>query len=1182
MAENIQLAGLVVDLLLNTASFEAGSTKAQRIANKAAKDIDKEFRSLQGALSGIFSRLGPIGEAAASALDQVGSAASVAMGKLGGLGKGIGLLGAGVAGLGALAAATSAGLVAMAAHAAEGAAKLEDLSHSTGVSVEALSQLQAVGHLIAPDVDLDTIAKGLERFGRATLNAATASTTMITPFQRLGIAIRDANGQMRPTEAVLADVATKFSQMSDGAIKTGLAMELFGRGGAALIPIFDEGGQRMREIIDLATKLGVVIGTGTAEAAHKFKENISTLELAFQGLENQVMEAMLPAITDLTNRMVQFFSETTPERAKFIHDLTDMAQAFLKLAVVGGEALRLIANNLAAVVDVMEIFSHGERSLGTVLDQAGHRTLQWATDTVDILKGIPAAMTLGGGPKTPFDQLDELESRLKTFDRAHNTGGVNLQSNAARQAELTIISQIQKLQAQADAEGMLAQAISEVSSATIEATAHAEALKTIAEMNAVAGKYGVSVTKEQAAAIEQATLRLEAYKAALKVNKDLQDNIDKTKIAAESTKELAAAYQQGGEAIEKALEKAKLSTLADAVNDLKELHDKLGQLPLSGKSAELFNTLGKSLQQAQEKLNAAAIAEHAQAMNDAALASAKLGDNLKFETEEMQKQIAATLQGTNALRAFNAQKQIDVFVQDHPGTLTADQIAGLRQQAASLGEAETELQVVQKFRSSENVKSIGDEIAELTKYHDVLVKDSTDELTYQAKMHDLLLSQQKAWDELLLKTNDTRAGVRVFFDEMAVNGETAAQRIHDSLTSTFNSLEDTFARFVEGQKVSWKELGNQILGTFAKQSIDQALRRGITALDTLFGGKLGGQQEAMNEKIPGAAGPVGIGSTIAQLFGIGGKTNKPDGSASNPLHVKVVSGGFQASSTEAGSPNAVPSLLSSLPLAPPPAAVSEVLGLPTPAPEKGTSTSIISQITSFLPAPVRSIASFFSGAKNAAASPPAAGGNDLGSAASALSSSASQLSQAAQALVSAAQSMSSSGTTAGGGGLSSLFSSEGDTSSGGGSDFLSQMSTILPFLTAAEGGHVSGPGTSTSDSIPAMLSAGEYVINAKAVQRVGKNHLDAINSGQPLRHFVTGGDVTPGKAYILSQTHSGYSMPSSDRITSSSSGDSSDRPGVTVVNHFHDIHDLNTFKASESQIQGHMMRSAYAAHGRNG
>lgn len=51
-------------------------------------------------------------------------------------------------------------------------------------------------------------------------------------------------------------------------------------------------------------------------------------------------------------------------------------------------------------------------------------------------------------------------------------------------------------------------------------------------------------------------------------------------------------------------------------------------------------------------------------------------------------------------------------------------------------------------------------------------------------------------------------------------------------------------------------------------------------------------------------------------------------------------------------------------------------------------------------------------------------------------------------------------------------------------------------LGLAEGGHVKGPGTKTSDSIPANLSAGEYVIKAKSVDKFGVKAFDALNSGK--------------------------------------------------------------------------------------
>ncbi len=73
---------------------------------------------------------------------------------------------------------------------------------------------------------------------------------------------------------------------------------------------------------------------------------------------------------------------------------------------------------------------------------------------------------------------------------------------------------------------------------------------------------------------------------------------------------------------------------------------------------------------------------------------------------------------------------------------------------------------------------------------------------------------------------------------------------------------------------------------------------------------------------------------------------------------------------------------------------------------------------------------------------------------------------------------------------------------------------IFSAIGFAEGGYVTGPGTATSDSIPARLSAGEYVLNAAAVRRVGVQFLDSLNQNfqppvwrGPALAFANGGLV---------------------------------------------------------------------------
>lgn len=74
----------------------------------------------------------------------------------------------------------------------------------------------------------------------------------------------------------------------------------------------------------------------------------------------------------------------------------------------------------------------------------------------------------------------------------------------------------------------------------------------------------------------------------------------------------------------------------------------------------------------------------------------------------------------------------------------------------------------------------------------------------------------------------------------------------------------------------------------------------------------------------------------------------------------------------------------------------------------------------------------------------------------------------------------------------------------GGTALLAAFALTRGFST---GGYVSGSGTGTSDSIPARLSDGEFVVNAKAT-KTNRALLEAINSGE--RVSTGGGSVSVG------------------------------------------------------------------------
>ncbi|RWX77334.1 hypothetical protein EPK99_15610 [Neorhizobium lilium] len=88
--------------------------------------------------------------------------------------------------------------------------------------------------------------------------------------------------------------------------------------------------------------------------------------------------------------------------------------------------------------------------------------------------------------------------------------------------------------------------------------------------------------------------------------------------------------------------------------------------------------------------------------------------------------------------------------------------------------------------------------------------------------------------------------------------------------------------------------------------------------------------------------------------------------------------------------------------------------------------------------------------------------------------------------------------------LAGILGGKGKTSStAGGGGKKAGGSLLGSILGLKEGGHVRGPGTGTSDSIPARLSNGEFVVNARATQR-NRAVLEAINGGS-VAAFAAGG-----------------------------------------------------------------------------
>jgi ribosomal protein L12E/L44/L45/RPP1/RPP2 len=207
-----------------------------------------------------------------------------------------------IAGAGFSAAAT--GLAIGVKKTIDEADQLSKVSQKIGIPVEELSRLKYAGELA--DVSMESLSKSVIKMSNALAEAARDPASEAgRAFAAIGVQVKNAEGSLREGGEVIKDVAEKFSGYRDSAAKTALAVAIFGKAGADMIPLLNLGRQGLADAADEAERYGLVMKSETAVAAEEFNDNLKRMQLINQGIVTQLTAEMLPAFKGLSDAMLK-------------------------------------------------------------------------------------------------------------------------------------------------------------------------------------------------------------------------------------------------------------------------------------------------------------------------------------------------------------------------------------------------------------------------------------------------------------------------------------------------------------------------------------------------------------------------------------------------------------------------------------------------------------------------------------------------------------------------------------------------------------------------------------------------------------------------------------------------------------------------------------------------------------
>jgi TP901 family phage tail tape measure protein len=202
-------------------------------------------------------------------------------------GKTVTKIGAGIAAIGAGAVATG---VAAAHSFADMGSSLAGISQRTGLTVEALSELQS-------KVDLDALEHGFRHLQRAIFEAGEGSREARDHLSRLGLTAEQL-GAMTPDQQ-LSLLADRFHEVRGEAARTGIAMGLFGREGTGLIGVLQDGARGLEAVRARSRELGLGMSTQDAQAAKALNKEWRLLQAQFKMISVQIGAAVAPVLRHL-------------------------------------------------------------------------------------------------------------------------------------------------------------------------------------------------------------------------------------------------------------------------------------------------------------------------------------------------------------------------------------------------------------------------------------------------------------------------------------------------------------------------------------------------------------------------------------------------------------------------------------------------------------------------------------------------------------------------------------------------------------------------------------------------------------------------------------------------------------------------------------------------------------------
>lgn len=185
---------------------------------------------------------------------------------------------------------------------------IDKASMRLGIGVDKLQSLQYAAKMSgssAEDMN-QALGKLNENIAKA---AAGKNKELASLFDKLGISLRDAKGNLRTAADVLPEFADAIQRNTNSTVRARMAIAAFGDAGQKLIPMLQDGSKGLADMEKRAHDLGLTMSQDDVKAAASLGDKFTDLGSVFDSFGNTISAKLAPVLGPLIDDLTEFLAK---------------------------------------------------------------------------------------------------------------------------------------------------------------------------------------------------------------------------------------------------------------------------------------------------------------------------------------------------------------------------------------------------------------------------------------------------------------------------------------------------------------------------------------------------------------------------------------------------------------------------------------------------------------------------------------------------------------------------------------------------------------------------------------------------------------------------------------------------------------------------------------------------------